>query len=132
MTFEQARLAKSVGFRVLMVYVGLESFKLHLDRVKRRAVRGGHAASELTLRRIHESSLANLPTALDPGRSGIDDLIVFDNSAEEETPMVRLKVHQGRVAHVSDSFPAWLLDALSWTEFDIERIRSSLGRTPDE
>jgi predicted ABC-type ATPase len=51
-TFEQARHAKSVGFKVLMVYVALDSFDLHFDRVRRRALLGGHAASASTLRRI--------------------------------------------------------------------------------
>lgn len=89
-TFEQAKLAKSVGFKVFMIYVALDSFDRHFERVKRRAIRGGHAASESTLRRIHESSLANLPIALDPERSGVDELRVFDNSAEEELPVLNL------------------------------------------
>ena len=69
-TFEQAKLAKSFGFRVLMTHVSLDTFERHLERVKGRALRGGHAASATTLRRIYESSLANLPTALDPAASG--------------------------------------------------------------
>jgi predicted ABC-type ATPase len=60
-TFEQARHAKSVGFNVPMVYIALDSFDLHFDRVRRRGLLGGHAASESTLHRIYESSLANLP-----------------------------------------------------------------------
>jgi predicted ABC-type ATPase len=78
-TFEQARLAKSLGFNVFLVYVALDGFDRHLERVKRRAILGGHAASESTLRRIHESSMANLPVALDPAQSGIGDVRVFDN-----------------------------------------------------
>ena len=42
-TFEQAKLARSVGFEVLMIYIALDRFELHLDRVRRRAVLGGHA-----------------------------------------------------------------------------------------
>jgi predicted ABC-type ATPase len=125
-TFEQAKLAKSVGFKVFMIYVALDSFDRHLERVKRRAIRGGHAASESTLRRIHESSLANLPIALDPEGSGVEELRVFDNSAEEETPRLKLEVKQGHIAHIADEFPAWLQDALEWTSFDIERIRSDI------
>jgi len=69
-TFDQAKLAKKNGFRVSMFYVALDSVEHHMERVKRRAARGGHSASETTLRRIHANSLANLPVALSPGRSG--------------------------------------------------------------
>ena len=48
-TFEQARHAKSCGFRVAMIYVALRSFELHFGRVVDRARLGGHSASETTL-----------------------------------------------------------------------------------
>jgi hypothetical protein len=64
-TFEQARLARQNGFRVVMVYVALDTVEHHIERVKRRASRGGHSASEVTLRRIHASSVENLPLALE-------------------------------------------------------------------
>jgi predicted ABC-type ATPase len=55
-TFEQARFAKSEGFQVFMIYVALETFELHLERVTRRASAGGHSASEATLRNIYDCS----------------------------------------------------------------------------
>ena len=124
-TFEQAKLARSLGFNVFMIYVALDGFDRHLERVKRRAARGGHAASESTLRRIHESSMANLPIALDPTQSGIGDVRVFDNSVDEQTPRLTLEVKLGRVVHVSDEFPAWLQSALNWTVLDIQQARLS-------
>ena len=59
-TFEQAKLAKEKGFRVFMRYVALDTVEQHIERVKRRAARGGHSASETTLRRIHASSLLRI------------------------------------------------------------------------
>lgn len=82
-TFEQARLAKENGFRVFMRYVALDTVEHHIERVKRRAAHGGHSASETTLRRIHASSLANLPVALDPEKSGIEIVRIYDNSRSE-------------------------------------------------
>jgi predicted ABC-type ATPase len=93
-TFEQAKLARSVGFAVLMIYIALDRFELHLDRVRRRAVLGGHAASEATLRRIYNSSLGNLPVALDPVESGIAEIRIFDNSAFQRVPRLALEVKQ--------------------------------------
>src|SRR5207253_9669939 len=65
--FEHAKLAREKGFRVFMRYVALDTVERHIERVMRRAARGGHSASETTLRRIHASSLGNLPVALNPG-----------------------------------------------------------------
>jgi predicted ABC-type ATPase len=124
-TFEQARLARSLGFNGFMIYVALDGFDRHLERVKRRASRGGHAASESTLRRIHESSMANLPIALDPAQSGVGEVRVFDNSRDEQTPRLALEVRQGRILHVSDEFPAWLQSALNWTVLDLQQARLS-------
>ena len=79
-TFDQARLASENGFRVFLRYIALDTVERHIERVKRRAARGGHSASETTLRRIHASSLANLPLALSPETSGIEIVRIYDNS----------------------------------------------------
>jgi predicted ABC-type ATPase len=125
-TFEQARLARDNGFRVSMRYVALETVELHLERVLRRASRGGHSASEGTLRRIHASSLANLPIALDPEKSAIETVRIYDNSREEATPTLVLAVRAGRVTRLADDFPNWLQTALGWTEEDVRRHREEL------
>jgi predicted ABC-type ATPase len=66
-TFEQAKLAREDGFRVSMFYIALDTVERHIERVMRRAARGGHSASESTLRKIHAASLNNLPMALISG-----------------------------------------------------------------
>jgi len=63
-----------------MRYVALETPELHIERVLQRAASAGHSASETTLRRIHSSSLRNLPTALVPGESGIESVRVTPNA----------------------------------------------------
>jgi len=115
-TFEQAKLAKTAGFRVTMIYVALESFELHFQRVTRRALLGGHAASEPTLRRIYDASLKNLPAAFDPVRSGIDEIRVFDNSAADQIPTLALEVTSGRITRIGDKMPVWLLKAMNGTD----------------
>lgn len=111
-TFEQAKIAKTAGFRVTMIYVALESFELHFRRVTRRALLGGHAASEPTLRRIYDASLKNLSAALDPVHSGIDEIRVFDNSAADQIPTLALEVKSGRITRIGDEMPVWLLNAI--------------------
>lgn len=85
-TFEQAKLAREHGFRVSMFYVALDTVERHIERVMRRAARGGHSASESTLRKIHASSLGNLPTALIPNESGIEIVQIDDNSPSDSRP----------------------------------------------
>jgi len=126
-TFEQAKFARSVGFDVLMIYVALDSFQRHLERVRRRALVGGHAASESTLRRIYDSSLINLPLALDPAESGIEEARVFDNSGFQTVPKLVLEIRSGRVVRLADDFPAWIRSALRWSESDLQNWRRGLN-----
>jgi predicted ABC-type ATPase len=129
-TFDQARLARANGFRVVMRYVALETPELHIQRVLQRAARGGHSASETTLRRIHSDSIRNLQTALVPGRSGIESARVYDNSRFGDPPRLVLQAEQGSIVRVADHFPMWLQSALGWTSTRVteERERLRLAR----
>jgi predicted ABC-type ATPase len=115
-TFEQARMAKSVGFRVSMTYVALDSFESHLARVTIRARIGDHSASESTLRSIYQSSLANLPAAPDPTNSRIDDIQIYDNTAFNQPPRLVLESVNGLITREAENFPAWLRTALNRTD----------------
>src|SRR6266567_4400496 len=113
-TFEQARLAGENGFRVSMFYVALDTVERHIERVMRRAARGGHSASESTLRRIHASSMANLPLALRPNKSGIEFVRIYDNSRFEGRPTLVLEAGRGKIVRLATEFPGWLQQALGW------------------
>jgi predicted ABC-type ATPase len=117
---EQAKLAKEKGFRVFMRYLALDTVEHHIERVKRRAARGGHSASETTLRRIHASSLATLPIALNPGESGIEIVRIYDNSQPESRPVLVLAARRGEIVWLRDLFPDWLRQALGWTQQHLE------------
>lgn len=125
--FEQARLARDNGFRVSMRYVALDTVEHHIERVRRRAARGGHSASETTLRRIHASSLGNLPLTLIPEKSGIEVIWIFDNSQIEGWPTLVLEARHGRIVRLAESFPEWLQRALGWTDAELDRRRRGLA-----
>ena len=127
-TFEQARLAHKSGFRVTMRYLALDTVDAHIERVKRRASRGGHSASETTLRRIHASSLSNLSHALDPEKSGIEIVRIYDNSRLERTPRLVLLARSGKIVRIADNFPAWLQEALGWDDRTLELNKRSAMR----
>lgn len=107
-TFEQAKLARSMGFTIEMRYLALASFAMHLQRVKARSDAGGHSASETTLRRIYQSSLANIPRAVHE----MDRLWVFDNSSLDVSHPLILEAQAGVVTFVAADPPAWLTSAL--------------------
>lgn len=109
-TFEQAQLAKSAGFRIEMRYLALDRFSAHLERVKARADAGGHSASESVLRRIHGASLRNLPRAVEV----MDQLWVYDNSRFSGPPQLVMETKAGRTVFLQDSPPAWLSQAFGW------------------
>ncbi len=107
-TFEQATLAKAVGFATEMRYLALRDFGMHIERVKARADAGGHSASETTLLETYRSSLANLPKAI----AEMDDLWVYDNSPVGGPPRLVLESERGVVRFLADDPPSWLITAL--------------------
>lgn len=109
-TFEQARLAKTAGFQIEVRFLALADLATHVERVKTRADAGGHGASESTLRRIHSSSLNNLPRAAEEA----DHLWVYDNSLIGGPPRFVLEANSGRIVYVDDPPPQWLIDAFGW------------------
>ncbi|MBK9169025.1 MAG: hypothetical protein IPM24_16355 [Bryobacterales bacterium] len=109
-TFEQARLAKTVGFEVEMRYMALADFRMHLERVKARADAGGHSASEPALRSIHDASLSNLPQAV----VEVDQLWVYDNTTLGGPPWPIMEAKAGRIVFLEDPPPQWLATAFVW------------------
>jgi predicted ABC-type ATPase len=107
-TFHQARLAKMAGFETNMRYLALHDFSAHLKRVKARADAGGHSASETTLRRIYQASLANLTRAV----TEMDGLWVYDNSLVGGPPTLLLQSEKGAIRFLIDTPPNWLNTAL--------------------
>ncbi len=127
-TFEQARLARDNGFRVFMRYIALDTVEHHIERVKRRAARGGHSASETTLRRIHASSLGNLPVVLNPEKSGMEIVRIYDNSQPESRPSLVLSARRGKIVRLKDNVPQWLQEALGWSQRELENRRREIMR----
>lgn len=107
-TFEQAKLAKAVGFDTEMRYLALRDFGMHVERVKARADAGGHSASETTLLETYKASLGNLSRAI----AEMDDLWVYDNSPVGGPPRLVLESEKGVVRFLADDPPTWLANAI--------------------
>ena len=83
--------AKERGYKVNLVYVGLDSADDSNSRVMARVRRGGHDVPEKDIYRRFGRSLANLPDAIQLS----DRVRVLDNSGEHKRLL--LKMDKGRV-----------------------------------
>jgi predicted ABC-type ATPase len=103
------RSAKSGGWNVGIVYIGLKTPTIAIERVRLRKLTGGHSVPSEDIRRRYRRSLVNLASIY-----GIADrLVVLDNSSER-SPMKRmLEMHRGQTVFRQRRLPKWLTSALS-------------------
>lgn len=101
------------GTRVRLIYVGLASADLHIERVRARVLRGGHAIPEERIRQRWQSSRQNLIRLL----PHLSELRVFDNSLEADprrgalpSPRLLLTMRDGQIVHSVplDEVPDWV------------------------
>ena len=92
--------AADAGFELLVWFVGLASPELHIERVRERIARGGHAIPESKIRERWDSSRRNL-IALMPL---VTELRVFDNSTTGDPlrgtipePRLLLDLRRGKI-----------------------------------
>jgi predicted ABC-type ATPase len=104
--------AADKGAEVHVLYIGLSSPELHLERVRARVRAGGHDIPEEHIRRRYEHSRLNLVHLLPK----LASLRVYDNSAEADpakgrVPEPRLVLHmeKGKIKNPDDlaNAPAW-------------------------
>jgi predicted ABC-type ATPase len=101
---------------VVMLYCGLSSAELHIERVAQRVVQGGHDIPEAMIRERWDASRVNLVKLLPV----LSRLQVLDNSARVETgqeipdPVLVLEMESGQVifpesldAGALNRVPAW-------------------------
>jgi predicted ABC-type ATPase len=100
------------GIEIHVVYVGLDSTSVHIERVRQRVRAGGHHIAEADIRRLYRHSLINLVTLLPL----LTELRVYDNSVTADPatgqapqPVLVLHMQRGRIVGPSDltATPAW-------------------------
>jgi predicted ABC-type ATPase len=103
-----ARQAKSEGWYLGLVYVGLRSSDVAIRRVRNRKRKGGHGVPATDVRRRYQRSLQNLPIIF-----GIaDEVLVFDNSSARQPMRKVLEARRRRVVFAAPGLPNWLSGAL--------------------
>jgi predicted ABC-type ATPase len=103
--------AADTGIDVHIWYVGLETVKLHIERVRLRVAQGGHDIPETKIRQRYDRSRLNLLRLLPK----LTQLRLFDNTAERDErtqwPEPKLLLHwrRGRIVRQYDlqQMPEW-------------------------
>ncbi len=98
---EVIRYAQSIGYKVSLVFVGLENPKLALGRITERIGGGGHHIPPHDAARRFARSMQNLSLVLQV----VDRAFLLDNSGPK-TRLLCTKEH-GALRNVSDHLPLW-------------------------
>lgn len=98
--------ARSRGFKVNLVFVGISDVVQSRSRVAARVKLGGHAVARADLERRYDRSMANLPAAMQIAHR----VLVLDNS--EERRRLILSRENGRTKLVSRRLPEWAREAI--------------------
>jgi len=97
--------AKQRQFEFRLVYMVLESPDLNVERVRLRALKGGHDVPEMKIRERWAKSLQQLPWFLDQA----DWAAIYDNSGDE---LRRVGLKQDGVVDIQPAAPAAIRAAL--------------------
>jgi len=98
--------AREAGFKVNLVYTGLNGAYLSMLRVTQRVTAGEHAIPLADIVRRYPRSIENLTLAA----KRVDRLLVLDNSSDRRRLI--LSRDQDRVRYLASEIPAWAERAL--------------------
>lgn len=111
------REAKTAGYKVNLVYIGLTNVSVSATRVGQRIAMGGHDVPSEALARRYPDTMKNLATALDIA----DRAYVLDNSGERRRLLLTRAGDQTK--HRTWDMPAWAEAAIP------EALRQALARS---
>lgn len=112
---EVLRRAKAAGFKVTLLFVGVDSALTCGKRIEQRIAEGGHAVPTEDVERRYDRGLRNLVAAIPL----VDRLYVLDNTPKRRRLV--LSMHHGRTRFVAERLPRWVCQALP------ERVRTRGG-----
>lgn len=99
---ETMQAAKNAGFRIDLVYIGLDSSERCILRVQERVLQGGHDVADGDIRRRYVRGLVNLLQAIRIA----DRAVVYDNSENEHRKMI--EAEDGTVTWSARQRPSWV------------------------
>jgi predicted ABC-type ATPase len=93
--------AKSLGYTVVLFYVGTTDVSINLERVRNRVADGGHDVPEEDQLRRYPRSFANLRKAFELS----DEAVLYDNSTI--LGHVEIAVKGNRGIQINEPLPEW-------------------------
>ena len=115
--------AKTAGFTVRMVYIGVEDLAVSQARVDDRVEKGGHAVPAADQRRRFDRSFDNLA----PASRIADSAVILDNSRSATPYVLVAEVERGQVRSMATEAPAWARRSLA----NLEQ-RSRMAKTTQQ
>jgi predicted ABC-type ATPase len=97
------RQARSSGYAVFLVFIGLSGPELSIARVMQRVEDGGHDVPDDKLLGRFPRTLANLRKAIPI----VDEAFLFDNSSDKDPFRLVAAYLQGQVVRRAESLPEW-------------------------
>jgi len=98
--------AREAGYKVTLVYIGVDSTDVLLGRIAQRVTEGGHDVPTEDVDRRYIRISANLAVAL----QNVDRAFVLDNTGQRYRLLLTLEGNQ--VKRLSRNLPRWAQDAL--------------------
>ena len=95
--------AKNAGFKIKIVYVGLDNVNLNIQRVANRVAKGGHNIPTDTIIKRYNSSRENLIQCINL----LDKLEIYDNTNDVELNLV---VKNNEIIYFNKNSNQWVLD----------------------
>ncbi len=96
--------AKDAGYRIMLVFVGLSSPELSLQRVTQRVQAGGHDVPTDKIMARYDRVMTLLPHALQVA----DRALIYDNSDDCAEARLVLAFNNGQVGYRANDLPEWL------------------------
>lgn len=100
------REASGRGYALTLVYVGIASAALSLQRVRDRVAAGGHDVPIDAVMRRYPDTMGKLATAL----GLVNRAYIVDNSGDRRRLLI--KTEGGRATSVADDLPKWAVSAV--------------------
>lgn len=103
-----AREFKKAGYKIHLIFMGINSLAESIQRVAYRVRMGGHKVSEDSIRYNYENGFKNLYKYI----AEFDSVTLYDNAIPNtETPVIPkiiLHISKGKISEKPDSYPAWV------------------------
>jgi len=100
--------AKAHGYRVIVVFIHLDTVELNLARISQRVAAGGHGVPEEKVRSRLPRTLANIAKALPL----IDEIYLLDNSSADDPFRVVARVVDGAIRKLARGAPEWVKELI--------------------